>query len=460
MLPVTRTLARFASRTRYDDLPPEAVDAAKRALLDTLACAIAGADEPTTRIALDVARELGGHEQATAIGSGARLSVAQAALVNGVAAHALDYDDVNYSLRGHPSAPVLPAVLALAEHRGASGAEALAAFVIGFEVECKLGRSQGTSHYARGWHATSTHGTVGAAAAAASLLSLDEERTAHALAIAASMAAGSRQNFGTMTKPLHPGRAAEGGVTAALLAARGFTADPEMLEAPLGFIRLFSPAEDCDPERAIAGLAAPYDIVTPGIAVKKFPCCYNTHRALDAVLALRNAYGTHADDVARVEVRVPVSAASPLIHHRPQTGLEGKFSMEYCLAATLVDGPPRLASFTDAAVQRPQLQDLLRRVEMVLTPAEGTNAEGYADVDLVLRDGRTLNRRVDEPRGAGGDPLPYEELAAKLRDCAAASSLPLAAAEEALALIARFETLPDVRGLLRALVTPQPVAAR
>ncbi|MHB8574156.1 MAG: MmgE/PrpD family protein [Dehalococcoidia bacterium] len=447
---ITKGYARFIDRIRRDGIADDAILAAKRAVLDTLACAIAGSVEPAARIALATVQELGGRSQATVIGSDARVNVAQAALVNGASAHALDYDDVIYTLSGHPSVPVLPAVLALAEHVGASGREALTAFVAGFEVECKLARSQGPSHYARGWHATSTHGTVGAAAASAYLLGLDVQQTVMALGIAGSMASGSRQNFGTMTKPLHPGRAAEAGVTAALLAKGGFTADEHMLEAPLGFIRLFSPNDDQRPDLALRQLGDPFDIIAPGIAVKKYPCCFNTHRALDAVLALRAEAGLAAEAVASVEVQAPASAVSAVIHPRPVTGLEGKFSMEYCVAVALTDGSPRLTSFTDAAVQRPALQALLRRVELVRLPSGGGAAEGFADVTIVTGDGRTLHRRVDEPRGAGTDPLSWDELAAKFRDCAAVA-LPAEAAEEALSLVERLDSLPDVHRLMASL---------
>lgn len=455
---ITRGFAEFTSRMRGGGLPEQVVEAGKRAILDTLAAATAGSIEPATRIALEMVQELGGTPQASVIGSGARVNVAQAALVNGVAAHALDYDDVNYSLSGHPSAPILPAVLALAEHGGATGREALVAFITGFEIECKLGRTQGASHYARGWHATSTHGTVGAAAASALLLGLTTDQTVMALGIAGSMAAGSRQNFGTMTKPLHPGRAAAAGITAALLAQRGFTADEQMLEAPLGFIRLFSPAEDHHPERALDGLGDPWDIVSPGISVKKYPCCYNTHRALDAMLALRDEHGLTAEAVEQVEVRLPASAAQPLIHPRPNTGLEGKFSLQYCMAAALADGAPRLASFSDAAVQRPALQALLRRMEMIVEESNRGTTEGYAEVSVMTTDGRTLRQRVDEPRGSGSDPLTWQELIEKFRDCAAVA-LPAAATADALTQIERFETLPDVRGLMLALSVRSAVAA-
>src|SRR5581483_11306644 len=217
-----------------------------------------------------------------------------------------------------------------------------------------------------------------------------------------------------------------------------------------------SPAEDCDPAQALANLGAPWELVSPGIAVKQYPCCYNPHRALDGVLALREEAGLTAEtaeNVTAVEVRLPASAAAPLIHPRPQTGLEGKFSMQYCVAAALLDGAPRLATFEDAAVQRPAAQALLRRVELLPRDEETRIAGGRTDVTIRLRDGRVLQRSVAEPRGPGERPLSWEELAEKFRDCADAV-LPPAAANGALERIAAFETLPDLRGLLVLLSAP------
>jgi 2-methylcitrate dehydratase PrpD len=274
-------------------------------------------------------------------------------------------------------------------------------------------------HYRLGWHATSTLGTLGAAVAAGKVLGLGAEALVHALAVAVSMASGSRRNFGTMVKPFHPGHAARCGVEAALLARRGLLGDRAALEATYGFFDLFTRG-GVEPAAIARRLGRPYDLVTPGLNVKRYPCCYNTHRAADAVLAL--AGQVRADDVQRVQVTVPAGGLLPLIHPRPQTGLEGKFSMEYVVAAALLDGALTLKTFSDAAVQRPAAQDLLRKVttvedrsmKIVHTPVD----EGHVEVSVATRVGRDLIQRVTYPVGSSELPLPWQELVAKFRDCA------------------------------------------
>lgn len=476
---ITRTLAEYVVRTGYADLPEEAVTQARRAVLDTLGVMLAGSAEPCARIAAEVVAGEGGKPVATVIGQGFAAPTRGAALVNGTAAHALDYDDVITSMRGHPSPPLLPAVLAAAEETNASGRDLIAAYVTGFEVQCKVGRGLGQSHYPHGWHATSTLGTLGAALAAAKLYRLDVERTRMALGIAASLAGGSRQNFGTMTKPLHPGAAAQGGILAAQLAARGFTADAEIVEAPLGFLNLFSPAQDAEPDKVLPELGNPLDIVAVGIGVKKYPCCYGTHSALDAIIELRGQHGFTADEVEWITVTVPQSggqpllkprngsapagtreappvAMGPLIHPRPTTGLEGKFSMQYCMAAAALDGSPVLDTFLDEAVRRPAAQALLRRVEFVQAAEQAPVGGGYAEVAVTLKNGSTLRSRVNQPRGGPDRPLSWDELAAKYRDCAA-RVIGQEATEQSLRLIADLERLPVAADLTR-LVSGQRAA--
>lgn len=446
---VTEQLAKLVVETGYASLPTEAVTQAKRAILDTLGVTLAGAAEDAGRIVATYVREMGGREEAGVVGAGFRTTSPEAALVNGTFSHALDYDDVNTSLVGHPSVPLLPAVLALGEKTGAAGKDVIAAFILGFEVECKIGRGIGRSHYAHGWHSTSTLGTMGSAAAAARLLRLDVEKTKMALGVAASMASGSRQNFGTMTKPLHAGLAARNGVVAALLAQQGFTADADILDAPLGFCRLFTQGEgDYAPERITANLGDPWDIVSPGIGVKKYPCCYATHRALDALLHLREGHRLTPAEVTQVEVRIPQGAAMPLIHSRPKTGLQGKFSMEYCLAAALLDGEVKLESFTDEAVLRPQAQQLLRKVQVVEESSEEVEALGrYATVKVVLRDGTEHVWRTDRPRGDPQLPLTWEELVAKYTDCAR-GVLSEEATKRSLDIVMNLEAAPNVEELM------------
>ena len=441
-------LARFVAET--GGVPEDALLQAKRAVLDTLGVALAGSREESARAVAGWLREQGGRPEAVLLGRALRLPAADAALANGTAAHALDFDDVSRSMRGHPSAPLLPAVLALSEAAGSSGRDLLTAFVLGFEVEAKLGRAIGGPHYALGWHATSTLGTLGAAAACARLLGLDADRARTALGIAASLASGLQQNFGSMTKPLHAGWAARSGLVAAQFAARGFSADAEALTGPSGFLRVMSGG--AEPDLAPFGaLGQPFEIVSPGVGVKLYPCCYATHRAIDAVLELRAANGIAPADVAEVRVEVNRGGLLPLRVEPPATGLEGKFSLAYCLAAALTDGAVGLPSFTDEAVMRLAVRQLMANV----TVSEGAEAAefpigGYAEVRIALRDGGEYVTRVDVPRGDPSRPLSWEQLASKFRECAG-TVLPAGGVDAALRLIEGLDGLDDVRGLTEAL---------
>jgi 2-methylcitrate dehydratase PrpD len=450
----TREIGAWVAGASLQAMPDEVVERARAGVIDTIGVILAGIGEPVTRIAAGLVAEDGGAPVASQLGTGLRTTVEAAALLNGISGHALDYDDVSASLTGHPSVVVVPAALAVAEATGAGGAAFLQAYVVGVEVMAKLGLAIGPAHYAAGWHATSTLGTLGAAAAASSVLGLDPERTAHALAIAVSEASGSRRNFGTMTKPFHAGHAARCGVAAARLAARGMTGDPTAIEAPLGLFALLSYGEG-RPEAVAPALGRPYDLASAGLSVKKYPCCFATHRAADAVLELRAENGlTDPEQVEAVLVTVPVGGVSPLIYDRPATGLEAKFSMQYVLAAALLDGRVGLDAFEDDAVRRPEAKALLPRVTVHEEPAiaGGVNPieEGHVDVELRLRGGATLSRRVTHPRGSPADPLRVEDLAAKFRDCAAAALDP-DQVETALARLLRVEREPDVRALVAAL---------
>jgi 2-methylcitrate dehydratase PrpD len=452
----TAELAAFA--VTYDAIRDEAREAARRAFLDTVGVMLAGSREDCARIAAAVVRMRESRPVASVVGQGFRTSPEAAAFVNAVAAHALDYDDVNSPMTGHPSVPLVPAILAVAEETGANGRAALEAFVIGFEIEVKLGRAIGASHYLHGWHATGTLGVMAAAAAAARLYHLTSDQAQMALGIAASMASGLRQNFGTMTKPLHPGLAAQHGIMAAQLAARGFTADEAIIEAPIGYLRLFSPEHDENLTAATAGLGEPLEVVKSGLSVKRYPCCYATHRAIEATLDLLAEARPAEPEIRQIEVRVPRGATEPLIHPRPTTGLEGKFSMEYCVAAAALDGYVGLDSFEDTAVGREAAQRLLRRVETAFTAEATRPAEGYAEVRIRLADGRELVRRVDEPQGTPEHPLTVEQLTAKYRDCAR-RVLGEEACEGSLALLADLEQLDSLAPLTALLIAPVGVAA-
>ncbi len=454
---LSRQLAEFVAGTAIDSLPDEAVVHARRAILDTLGVALAGCREDAPSIVAGQVRRSGGSPEAAVLGWSLRAPATEAALVNGASAHALDYDDVSYSMRGHPSAPLLPAVLATGEAVGAAGADVVLAFVLGMEVECKLGRLMGGRHYALGWHPTSTLGTLGAAAACAKLLRLDTDRTQAALGIAASMACGVRANFGTMTKPLHVGLAGRNGVQAATLAAAGFSASAEALDAEDGFLAAFL-GQSAQTDAGLDPLGDSYDIVSPGLGQKLYPCCYATHRAVDAALEL--AQGLDPADVTSLHIAVSRGTLMPLIaDRRPQTGLEAKFSLEYCVAATMLDREIRSPSFTDAAVRRPEVARLLDRTTVVEDQEPQANPLlAWAEVRLELAGGAAKTLRVDVPKGDPRRPLTWEELAGKFRDCAAALLTP-AEAKRAVQMVAVLEELPDVRLLVSAL-TPAGTEVR
>jgi 2-methylcitrate dehydratase PrpD len=447
---ITEQVATFIVTTPAGAPPEAALTAAKRALTDTIGVALAGSQEATGRLVLAMVQEEGGREEATVLGTAFRTSASNAALVNGTFAHALDYDDVVFS--AHPSSPVMPVVLALGEKLEASGRAVLDAFLIGTEVECRLTRAMGPSHYGRGWHATSTTGTLGATAAAARMLGLNVEATRHALGIATSMASGSRQNFGTMTKPFHAGLAARNGLSAALLAQRGFTGDRDILDAPLGFGGIFCPdPTDYHPERIVEELGTRWSILTPGFRAKRYPCCAATHRVLDAIALGLGGRRLREEEVTQIEVRVGLGTLRPLIRHRPKTGLEGKFSMEYCVAAAILDGGVTLETFTEERVLRPEAQRLLERVRILEGPAEATrDGATPATVTIETSHGKRLVAQAPSAPTSGVGPLEPEEVIEKFRECAA-RALPGDQVEQALRLLGELDSVANVRTLMAQL---------
>jgi len=456
---ITQRLAEFVAAAPSESIPLEARVQARRAVLDTVAALLAGTREDCSRITAEQAREQGGAEEAFVFGHAFRAPAAEAALVNGTSAHALDFDDVSVSMTGHPSVPLIPAVLALGEKLGSGGRDVIDAFVLGFEVECKLGRLIGAPHYALGWHPTSTFGALGAAAACARLLQLDAGRTHMALGIAASLASGVRQNFGSMTKPLHAGWAARNGIVAATLAGRGLTADAEALEGPGGFLRAASGAAEFD-AASLGHLGDPWEIVSPGIGVKLYPCCYFTHSAIDAALLLRPSIEDRLDAVERVGVSVSPGTTMVLRKTLPNTGLESKFSMEYCVAAALTDGAVTLGTFTDDAVAQPQVTALMTRVKVMEDRPPASVSIGGTAVVRAQLDGQTIESpTVEIPRGDPRNPLSWDELCAKFRDCAA-TVLSADEIEAVIRLIDNLDDIQDAGELSRLLVAGKLIAHR
>jgi 2-methylcitrate dehydratase PrpD len=432
--------------------PVAARAAAARALLDTVGVTLAGAAEPAARIVQRVV-EQDGSGPCRVLGTALRASAANAALANGTAAHALDYDDMCFVSLAHPSAPLVAAALAAAEVAGASGRALLDAYVVGFELEGRLGRAMNPRHYQRGWHCTSTLGTIGAAAAASRLLGLDASATGHALAIAASEASGLKENFGTMVKPLHAGLAARNGVVAALLAQAGMTASSAAIDGPQGFLAAMD-SEQPSIDAFAADLGARWEIVDTGITVKLYPSCAGTHPTLDALLDLRRREGFGADEVEAIEIGVDTIVPTILIYDRPSSGLEGKFSMPFCAAAAVVHGRVGIETFDAAQLRDPAIVALQARVTMGVDATLDASAPALtqARVTVRLRDGRVLTASANGARGYPERPASDEELATKFTSCAT-QTLSASQTADALTKLRAIESTSDIRTLTAVFAT-------
>ena len=382
----TQQLCDAIKKLTFDDFPPDVVDEAKLCLLDWLGVTLGGAGEPLTKILIEVAGMMGGEKHASIIGHAHKDSMLNAALINGSASHALDFDDVHFQMMGHPTVPVMPALLALAEARNASGRDVLTAFITGFEAECRIGSSVLPFHYQQGWHATSTIGRFGAAVACAKLLDLDTERMNYAIGLAGTQSAGLKQVFGTMTKPFHAGKAAMDGLLATLLAEKGFTCSDDILTGEMGFCTVLSP--DSNPEMIVDGFAT--DFAIRNVMFKRHASCFETHPTIDAALELRER--VKVEDIKEIFVdAVPVAveiAGKP----EPRTGLEGKFSLAYCAALALVEGETGEENFTDAKVTSEQLANLTKKVKVQENEDLGLT---QAEITVHMKDGRTLQSRGD-----------------------------------------------------------------
>ena len=442
---LTHRLAEFIGGFGDSGVTDESLREAERAFIDTIGVAIAATgDETMTRLLAALDTKAAAGPARSLIGSPSRQPV-QMALINGTASHALDFDDVTEEIQGHPSTVLVPVALAVGEEVGAGGRDVLEAYLVGYHTEFLLASIlDGPKHYALGWHATATLGVVGAAAASAYLYKLSVEQTTVALAIAGTMAAGSRRNFGTMTKPLHAGLAASHGIEAAQLAGAGFSASEVMLEAQYGFLSLFGLGTDLN--RADTVTVPVHGLGEHKLSVKKYPACFNTHRTIDAVL---DAGAINADEIEKVEVTVQSSGLEPLIHHRPTTGLEAKFSLEYTAAAALLDGRVSLESFENEAVNRPGVQALLRKVAVAESPTPPIGSPswqaGFSCVSVTMRDGNTFSSRRDQPRGHASAPLTDAELHEKFIDCVQYTTGDKQ--EQLLAALDNLRALGDIRDL-------------
>ena len=417
-LPLTQALGRFVSELTYERLPEAALRTVRTGFIDCIGTMIAGSAEPAVQI-LKKTLATGGPGEATLYFSSERGPAPEAAWINGTAAHALDYDDV--ALRGHPSAVLVPAILAEGEALDASGRDMLRAYAAGYEVWGELAERDRGQHHLKGWHPTGIFGAIGAAAACASLRRLDAERATLAIALAASQSSGVMANFGTMTKPFHAGRAAHAGVIAARLAEAGFTASADALEHPQGFLSAVSPEGKVDRESAPRALGQDWRLASVGLSIKKFPACYCTHRSIDAVLDLVSRRAIDLSRIDRIVVSLSDTYATILRNHAPQTGLAAKFSIEFALAAALTAHRVGLGELTDTFVRRADIQQLMRRVVVETNrnyDPETPGASVYDQVRVHLDDGTVLEtEQVRHALGHAVCPLAEAELFEKFRAC-------------------------------------------
>jgi len=457
---LTRSVAAFITQTKYDDIPADVIELGKKSILDGLGLALAGSVSTMRPLVEKYVRSLGvADAKASVIGTGVTSHPRFAAFANGVWIHADDFDDTQlasakdriYGLLTHPTVPVLPPAFALAELGRRSGKDLMLAYHLGVEVECKIAEAIAPRHYDQGFHTTGTIGAFGSAAACAKLRGLDAAQTAYALGIAATCGGGFRRNFGSMTKPFHAGRAAESGTVAADLAVLGWTAADDILEAPLGFFQ--AAGGGFDPGAIVGRLGKPWTFAAPGVSIKPHPSGSLSHPAMGELMRLIREHDIKPGDVEKVDVGANHGMTTSLLHHRPTTGLEGKFSMEFCLAILLLERRAGLAEYQDAVVRRHDVQEMVKRVSFHVDPeAEKAGLDKMTSILAVhMKDGRVLAGRAEFAKGSPKNPMSYDEVADKFRGCAEFAKWPAAKTQSVIAAVKGLETVADVGAIARAL---------
>jgi 2-methylcitrate dehydratase PrpD len=459
----TDALTSFITTATLASMPADVVAQAKRCLVDGFGVMLAGSTVQGSAIVRDYVRTIVARKEATAIGQGTLMtSAAHAALLNAASGHAMDYDDTQLSttpdrtfgLLTHPTVPALAAALAVAERKRASGAEFLEAFLVGFEVECKIAEAIDPDHYNHGFHSTGTIGTFGGAAAAAKLMRLPAPQVRHMLTIASSMSSGVRVNFGSMTKPLHSARAAENGVVAAELASRGFTGGDDGLDGQWGFFQVFGGGVDLD--RLIPVLGKPYTMVNPGSSFKPYPCGSLSHPTMDAMLKAVVDHDLRADQVKAVRVRAGSNVLDPLRYKIATNELEAKFCLPFLMASLIVRRKAGVREFTDEFVKSAPVQQMMPRVANVFDAK--IEAQGFdkirSVIEIDLTDGRTIVQAADERyRGGPEKPFTEAELHGKFADCAQLTMSPVRVAK-AIEQIEGVDRLKEIGQLVLSLKGP------
>jgi 2-methylcitrate dehydratase PrpD len=448
--PVTDTLARFVAETDYSSISEPALANAKMHILDTLGVALVGVSTDAPQIVLEYCRRFGDSRESALWGTRQRSSAPMAAFANGLFAHAIDYDDWEPFIHaGHPSSMVVGAALTLGESVGASGKELLKAYALGIEVLTKIaGASPNLQD--RGFHSTPVLGSLGATVACASLLKLEPARIKAALGVAASGCGGIHRQQGSMVKPFHAGNSARNGVEAALLAEKGFTADPAIFEAPRGFCDTFFGKDTCDYEQMVSNLGKPYFLESPGLGLKKHPCSAPQFLAADAALQVKRENNFNFADVAKIEVSIPPERYKRHYHAEVKTGLRGKFAINYVVAMAILDGKLEIPTFTDEKVNRPEVQEALGKVNVIIDesiPEPGP----YCPVTVELKNGTRFTHTARTAKGDPRNPMSEEEVLEKFRSNAR-SVISEKQSEELLAQMKGLEKLDNVRKIVDLLI--------
>lgn len=435
-------LATFGSQLQYEDIPKDAVRLAERCFVDTIGVTLAGTREGAGKTAIGVIDSLNAQGPVRLLASSGSASVTDAAFANGTASHGLDFDDVSPGI-GHPSPPLVSAIFSVGDAENVSGKDALTAYVAGFEAQQYLASAISDAHYARGWHSTSTFGTFGATVASASLLQLETDQLQHALNIAASMPAGLKKNFGSMTKPMHVGNSARAGITAAYLAQDGFSAADNAIGDDGGFLDLYCGGSPPDLE-SFPLLGEEWTLLDIGINVKKYPCCYFTHTSIAGAQYLVAEHDIDPSDVKSVDVKTSEAATGALHYSNPDTGLEGKFSMEYTVASAIARDRVGLEAFDDENIHDPAVQAVRQVVNFGVDP---DNERGESIITIETTDGSIYSHTQYEPPGTHSNPLSDEELKEKFIMCAN-RAVSESVAEQAYSEINSLRNLPDIAELV------------
>lgn len=406
----TTALADFISGADFQRLPEEVVDMTKKCLLDWLGAAIGGSREPGVRHVIDLVKQIGGTKQASILGIGFRTNVVNAALVNGTMSHVLDYDDAHNVLRTHLSAPLIAALLPVAEYRTViTGRDFITAMVVGVEVSSRIGSALGTEYYEAGWHATAILGRFGAATGVGKLIGLDGERLCYAIALAATQAGGLRDVFGTMSKAFHAGKAATDGVLAAMLAERGFTAPLGILDRGSCFSHVFSRVYQS--EAIVKDLGKTYDITN--VSFKPYAACLFAHPVIDALILLGKEYRLIPEEIEEVRIEVAPINLRVAGNEHPSNGLEGKFSIHFVAALAIVFGRVGNDHFVDDVIRDTRVRDLMKRIKVTGSPGY---TETETTVSVELKEGTVRKLRVTSPKGGPKNPLSFDEIQEKFTD--------------------------------------------